>query len=193
MQPPLPGRTRKIKWIFFISLLITIGFSVLMKYLFFPLTSGDIVAYEIAKTPEAAIVLINEWKGNGKYDMAKQSIYADYFFIILYTITLSSGALWLSRICGNQLFRQTGKFFSMLIILAGVFDVVENLAMMRTLAGDVTVNLVSLTYKMAISKFSIVLMTIFFMGICMVSWLAGIAEQRGMTAEVGKEWAKREG
>ena len=163
-----------------------------MKSFLYPLDSGDIIQFEMAKSPQPALDIMQEWKGNGKFDMAIKSIYADYFFILLYTITLSAGSLWLSRICGNDLFRQTGKFFALLVFLAGIFDVVENLAMTRTLSGDVTINLVSLTYKMAISKFSIVLMTIFFMGICFVSWIAGIAEQRGMTADVGKEWAERE-
>ena len=192
MQPSLPGRTRKIKWVFFIFLSLTVAFSLLMKSLLFPLGSRDIIEFEMAKSPDTALAIIDEWKSSGKFDMALKSIYADYFFILLYTITLSSGAVWLSRICGNLLFRQTGKFFAVLVFVAGIFDVLENIAMTQTLSSEVSIRLVDLTYKMAISKFSIVLMTIFFMGICLVSWLAGIAEQRGMTAAVGKEWAKRE-
>jgi hypothetical protein len=178
MESLLPGRSGKVKWIFFTFLLLTVAFSFWMRAFLSPLQSGDIVEFEMARTPERATGFIEEWQQNGKLPMAMPSIYADYFFIILYTITLSSGSLFFSRICRNTLFRQTGKFFSILVFVAGIFDIVENIAMTRTLSGELTANMVSLTYKMAISKFSIVLMSVFFIGICIISWIAGVAERR---------------
>ena len=148
-----------------------------MRSFFSPLQSGDIIEFEMAKTPGRAASIVDEWQLNGKLPMAMRSIYADYFFIILYTITLSSGSLFFSRICRNALFRQTGKFFSVLVFVAGIFDLVENLLMTRSLAGEMSLYIVDLTYKMAISKFSIILMTLFFIAICIVSWIAGRTER----------------
>ena len=149
-----------------------------MRSFLSPLQSGDIIEFEMAKTPERAASVLDDWQLSGKLPMAMRSIYADYFFILLYTITLSSGSLFFSRICRNTLFRQTGKFFSILVFVAGIFDLVENLLMRRSLAGGLSLNTVDLTYKMAISKFSIILTTVFFIGICIVSWLAGKNERR---------------
>jgi hypothetical protein len=178
MESILPARSGSIKWIFFCSLLLTVAFSLWMRNFLSPLQSGDIVEFEMAKTPERAAAILEEWQVNGKLPMAMRSIYADYFFIILYTITLSSGSLFFSRICRNTLFRQTGKFFSILAVAAGVFDLVENLLMTRSIAGEISVYVVDVTYKMAISKFSVILTTIFFIAICIVSWLANKGERR---------------
>src|SRR5690348_4001034 len=115
MPSSLPGRSGKLKWLFFILLLITIGFTLLMRSLLFPLDSGDIIHYEMARTPDRAAALIQEWRSDGKYAMAIRSIQADYFFILLYTLTLSVGAPLFSRLSGNELFRHTGKFFSVLV------------------------------------------------------------------------------
>jgi hypothetical protein len=178
MESLLPGRSGKVKWIFFTFLLLTVAFSFWMRGFLSPLHSADIVEFEMARTPERAAGIIEEWQQNGKLPMAMRSIYADYCFIILYTITLSAASLFFSRICRNTLFRQTGKFFSILVFVAGIFDIVENIAMTRTLSGEITANTVSLTYKMAISKFSIVLMSLFFIAICIITWIAGTTERR---------------
>jgi hypothetical protein len=185
MTSDLPGRTRKLKWVFIFFLASTVIFTIWMRQFLYPLHSGDIVEFEMAKTPDHAQAIIQEWQSNGKFPKVMDSIYADYLFIFLYTITLSTGALFFARICGNELFRHAGKFFSLLILLAGVFDFVENQAMTRVLSGDITVNLVSLAYKMAISKFSLILMTIFFIGICIISWLARMAENRSRKPGLG--------
>src|SRR5688500_259823 len=141
MESFLAGRSGKVKWIFFIFFLLTVAFSFWMRAFLAPLESGDIVEFEMARTPDRAAAIIDEWQQNGKLPMAMRSIYADYFFIILYSITLSAGSLFFSRICGNTLFRQTGKFFSVLVFVAGIFDVVENIAMTRILSGEVTANM----------------------------------------------------
>jgi hypothetical protein len=178
MESVLPPRWRSVKWIFFCSLLLTVAFSFWMRSFLSPLQSGDIIEFEMAKTPERAASILDDWQLTGKLPMAMRSMYADYFFIILYTVTLSSGSLFFSRICRNALFRQTGKFFSVLVIVAGIFDVVENLMITRSLTGALSLNTVDLTYKMAISKFSIILTTIFFIAICIVSWIAGRSERK---------------
>src|SRR5688500_11985503 len=138
MESVLPARSGRVKWIFFCSLVLTVAFSLWMRSFLSPLQSGDIIEFEMAKTPERAASILDEWQLNGKSAMAMKSIYADYFFIILYTITLSSGSLFFSRICRNTLFRQTGKLFSVLVIAAGIFDLVENLLMTRSLTGSVS-------------------------------------------------------
>jgi hypothetical protein len=55
--------------------------------------------------------------------------------------------------------------------VAGIFDVIENISMTKGLLQVVSHGNVGLAYKMAISKFSIILMTLFFIAICLMFWL----------------------
>lgn len=128
----------------------------------------------MAKTPDKASAVLLDWEASGKMDAAIPGIYLDYIFIILYTTMIALGCRFLSSISGNDLLAQTGKFFGLLIFLAAIFDVVENKAMLATLREGVSIENVDLTYKMAISKFSIVLMSLFFIAVCLVSWIAGM-------------------
>lgn len=100
---------------------------------------------------------------------------------------LSLGCLFLSLKSGNVLLKQTGRFFGPLIFLAGIFDIVENNAMLTSLQQGITLERVDLTYKMAISKFSVVLMSIFFMAICLVSWVAALLHRKQQVSNVKRE------
>jgi hypothetical protein len=189
MQLSEPGRSAKLKWLFLLSLVLTFAFTLLMKRAVDPLQSSDIIKFEIAKTPDKAAAILQEWQQTGKFYPAITSIYWDYFFILFYTIMIALGCLFLSSVTGNALLKQTGKFFAPIIFLAGVFDVVENNAMLASLQEGITLERVDLTYKMAISKFSVVLMSIFFMAICLVSWIAGLLLKRSEVSSVKREMA----
>jgi hypothetical protein len=187
MQLSVPGRSGKLKWFFLISVVVTFAFSLLMKRAVYPLQSSDIIQFEMAKTPEKASLILEEWQKEGKVEPAITSIYWDYPFILLYTLTIALGSLFLSLKSGNVLLKQTGRFFGPLIFLAGVFDIVENNAMLTSLQQGITLERVDLTYKMAISKFSVVLMSIFFMAICLVSWVAALLHRKQQVSNVKRE------
>jgi len=158
-----------------------------MKRAVYPLQSSDIIQFEMAKTPKKASLILEEWQKEGKVEPAITSIYWDYPFILLYTLTIALGSLFLSLKSGNVLLKQTGRFFGPLIFLAGVFDIVENNAMLTSLQQGITLERVDLTYKMAISKFSVVLMSIFFMAICLVSWVAALLHRKQQVSNVKRE------
>ena len=149
-----------------------------MKSFLYPLQPGDIVEFEMAKTSERATSILQQWQNDGKFDAAIQSIYLDFFFIVLYTLTIYLGCRYLASLSSNEIFARAGKIFSYLIFAAAIFDVVENMAMLRSLNDGITVNQVSLAHKMAISKFSIVLMTLFYIGIGIISCIANYIEKK---------------
>ena len=174
----VPGRSGKLKWWFLFFLFLTAAFIIWMKNFLYPLGSGDIVELEMAKTSERAAAIIQQWRENGKFQPAIQSIYCDYVFIFLYTITIYLGCRYLSSLTSNEILARTGKLFSYLVFAAAIFDIVENVAMLSSLQNGLTNNQVSLTHKMAISKFSIILMTLFYIGICFISCLANYIEKK---------------
>lgn len=173
-----PERSAKLKWRFFISFLLTAAFIIWMKSFLSPFHSGDIVEFEMAKTAERAEAILLQWQETGKFQAAIQSVYLDFIFIVFYTITIAFGCLYISSFSGNEILVRTGKFFAVLIFLAGIFDVVENFAMLETLKEGITSNQVKLAHNMAISKFSIILMTLFFMAICFVSYLGNLLNKK---------------
>ncbi len=175
----------KLKWRFWIFFCVAIIFIFWMKYYLAPLQSTEIVQYEMAKTTDNATAMIKQWTQNGKLDIVLKSIYIDYVFIIIYCLAIATGCRFISSLTKNSILIKAGIFFSYLIFVAGVFDFIENIAMTKGLLQTVTYGDVSLAYKMAISKFSIILVTLFFIAVSFMFWLMG--------AITGKEKAWRSG
>src|SRR3982751_6110360 len=98
----VPERTAKLKWWFLIFLILTIAFITWMRSFLSPLQSGDIIKFEMAKTTDAAYDIIHQWQRDGKLETAMKSIYCDYGFIILYTVTLALACRYLSAATGND-------------------------------------------------------------------------------------------
>jgi len=141
-----------------------------MHFILQPLNAGEIVSFEMAKkTPVAENILLN-WKAAGKYDKAIVGVYMDFLFIVLYTFGLAVGSLFLSRITKHEIVGRAGKIFSYLLILAGICDVVENIAMLKSLQGTLKRWNVMLAYDMAATKFGIIILTILFIIICLIFW-----------------------
>ncbi|MEO5999722.1 MAG: hypothetical protein ABIN89_23200 [Chitinophagaceae bacterium] len=161
----------KLKWRFWLFFCVAGFFIVWMKHYLSPLRSSEIVQYEMAKTVDTAAALTKLWMLDGKFDILVKSIYVDYIFIIIYCMAISTACRFISSLTKNEIFITAGSFFSYLIFAAGIFDVIENIAMSKDLHQAVNFANVSLVYKMAISKFSILLMTLFFIAVCFIFWL----------------------
>ena len=163
--------SRRLRLYFWIFLALNIGFIAWTKYYLSPLTSGDIVRFEVAKTTPVAERIIGEWTLAGTLEKAKQSIWLDYIFIFLYTGVLMMAVPLLARLSRHVLLLRTGRFISMLLPIAAVCDVVENIAMMKSLSGNVTNFYVTLAYDMAVAKFSIIILAFIFLFICLLFWI----------------------
>jgi hypothetical protein len=164
---PTPALQRLFWWLLLINIMLIIG----ARFYFHPLTSGEIVRFEVAKETSVAEGIIQEWKLAGKFDKAIQSIYIDYVFIILYVAGLSVACVYLSRLTGHEILIRAGKGAPWLLIIATVCDVIENVAMTRSLLGVVTHWNVTLAYDMAASKFSIIILCLLFILVCLIFWL----------------------
>jgi hypothetical protein len=157
------------KW--FLVLLLANALYILFAGLYLrPLTSGEIVRFELAKEVPVADSIVREWTSTGKFDKAVQSIYLDFLFIILYTSGLSVACVLLSRLTHHEILIRTGYFFSYLLVAAGICDVIENMAMLRSLNGSINNWNVILAYDMAATKFSLVILSILFLSVCLIFW-----------------------
>ena len=167
----IPSSSRLQLWFWFL-LLINIAFIFTIKSFLLPLQTGEIVQFETAKTVEKASAIIDTWVGEGKFDKAVLSIWLDYVFIVLYVVGLMVAVLFLSDATKHPLLIRSGRFFRWLAPAAGVCDVLENIFMMQTLKENVSELNVMLTYDMALTKFSLLIVTLLFIVLCLFFWFA---------------------
>jgi hypothetical protein len=161
------------RWFWWL-LLLNILFIYFSKLYLKPLTSSEIVHFEVAKVTTVADHILQDWKTTGKYEKAVQSVYIDYLFIILYTIGLAVACAFFSRLTGHEILIRAGKGLSYLLAGAGICDVIENVAMTRSLQGHITSWNVMLSYDMAVTKFSVIIICLLFMLVCILFYLANL-------------------
>ncbi|HWK05480.1 MAG TPA: hypothetical protein VNS58_17695 [Puia sp.] len=161
------SRLRQWFWIFF---LLTIGYMIWARNYLSPLSSGEIVQFEIAKTVDRANAIINDWKITGKYEKGVKSIYFAYLFIALYTVAIGLGCRFIAACTGNDILTKGGRGFAWLIVGAAICDIIENIALSRTLLGHVTHINVIIAYNLARIKFSVVIVCVLFMMACALYW-----------------------
>ena len=156
------------RW-FWLLLAVNALYLVLGRLVLHPLTGGDIVDFEVARDVSVATALLEKWKHvPGKTEMMLPSIYWDYFFIGLYTAFLSVTALFFSRFSGEPVLQKAGRFIPVLIVLAAVCDVIENMAMTHSLSTSLDGWSVRLAYDMAVAKFSVLILIILFFFTCLI-------------------------
>lgn len=165
------NKSSRLSLYFWVFLALNLGFIAWSRTALKPLTTRDIVKFEVAKTLPRAEQILTEWTLSGKVEKARQSIQMDYLFIILYTAGFITCVLLLSKLSKHDLLRKTGRFITILLPIAAVCDVVENIAMTRSLAGHLSGFNVTLAYDMAVAKFTIIILTLIFLFICLLFWI----------------------
>ena len=171
MEPPSwPARFSRLRQLFWLFFLVTIGYMIWVRSYLSPLSSDEIVQFEIAKTVNKAQAIITDWKITGKYEKGVKSTYFAYVFMVLYTMAIALGCRFISACTGNEIMIKGGRGFAWLILVATACDLIENLALSQTIQGNFTQWNITLAYNMARIKFSIVLVCLLFMIACFLYW-----------------------
>lgn len=174
MEPPSwPARFSRLRQLFWLSFLLTVAYMIWVRIYLSPLSSDELVQFEIAKTVNNAEAIIQGWKSSGKYELGVQSTYFAYIFMVLYTAAIALGCRFLSTLTGNDIMIKGGKGFSWLILIATACDLVENIALAQTIHGHISQWNVTLAYDLARVKFSIVIVCTLFMLACLLYWAIG--------------------
>jgi hypothetical protein len=155
------------RW-FWLLLAINCAFIATSKWYMQPLATDEIVHFELAKNLSVADKIIHDWITYAKLNHAILSIYLDFLFIVFYTSGLAVTCIYLGRLSGHEILMRAGKFFTYLLVIAGVCDIIENIAMLKSLQGAATRWSVLLAYDMAFTKFSIVILSALYIAICLV-------------------------
>jgi len=174
MEPPSwPARFNRLRQLFWLFFLLTVAYMIWARNYLSPLSSGEIVQFEVAKTVSKANAIIQDWKDSGKYEQGVKSTSLAYLFMVLYTLAIALGCRFISACTGNDILIKGGRGFGWLILGATICDVIENIVISKTLAGQVSQLNVTVAYNLARIKFSIVIVCILFIVASALYWLIG--------------------
>ncbi|MBL0110686.1 MAG: hypothetical protein IPP42_07445 [Saprospiraceae bacterium] len=128
-----------------------------------PTTPNGILALEFANTPAKVQSIIDAWqplnnRGRSNIAQARLNTYWDFVFILFYSSLLYYWNQYYSHT--TIMFRFIGKVSGLIAILAGILDIVENLGMFKSLAGNISTSNAQLTSACATIKFCLLAISI---------------------------------
>lgn len=156
---------------FWLLALLLLIFIFLMRRTTAPLSSEDIIHFEMAKTADNAAGMLVDWSASAMLPTVRTSIYLDFVLIFLYSAFFFYGCRLGGRLSGNYVLRKAGDGFAWLAIAAGICDIVENTGMLFTINHTPIDWVVHLSYDMATIKFSLLIINSLFIILCLLLWL----------------------
>ena len=163
------GRLRILFWTL---LLVNVAYIAWMKHQLAPLSTNEILSFEISRTTPVATRWVNSWKASPpKYEKAVDSMLYDYVFILLYVSGLISAVLFLARLSYQDLLIRSSRFIALLVALAGLCDIIENLFLTTMLREPAQELAVRMGYNFAAAKFSILILAVLFLFICSIFFI----------------------
>ncbi len=128
---------------------------------------SGIVSFELAKDLDNSINILNSWDTNAKINMSL-SLGFDFLFIVVYSSFIAllifniNNSLW-----EGKPYYKLGKLLIVMIFIAALFDVGENIALIKLLFGDLNQTWSSAAYYFATIKFTIVIICIVYL---IINW-----------------------
>ncbi len=162
--------------IFFIILLvILLIFIAVMRYLdSFLITQSapnGIISFELAKESNVVLEIIKSWNTTAKF-AAGLSVGIDFLFLIVYATFLTLLFLRINKKLLEKTKIKFSWFILFLPVAAAFFDILENIAMIKLLLGDIQLKWSLMAYYFASIKFIFLLIVIGYIlvgGIILVS------------------------
>lgn len=123
---------------------------------------SGIVSFELAKEVSQSEMILNSWNDTAK-SFANLSMKFDFIFLIIYGLFLGLLVHRLNESVWKQgSIYQLGILICWSIFLAAIFDVIENLALMKLLKGDLQQIWSTIAYYFAWMKFALLALGILF-------------------------------
>jgi hypothetical protein len=182
VKPLLTAPLHQLRRRFWFLLIANFIYVVAVHFILQPVTSGEIVRFEMAKEAGVAETMVANWKASGNFNKAVTGVYLDFLFILLYSSGLATACVFLAKLTKHEILGRAGKIFSYLLIIAAVCDIIENIAMLKSMQGVVKSWNVMLAYDMAATKFSIVILSLLFIIICLIFWGLNFIEPKSKRA-----------
>jgi len=154
---------RKLTYIVFFLLIITlIAMRYFNIYLQDPTSPNGIIDFELAKTLERSQEILNGWGGFEK-TFAGLSLGFDFLFLIIYTLFIALLIHKLNeRLWTGESFYKIGEILIWSMFFAAIFDIVENICLIKLLIGNLKQYWSSLAYYFAVAKFIFIIISVFY-------------------------------
>ena len=125
-------------------------------------TAQGIISFELAKDLSKSEAILNAWNMESK-TAAGMSLGFDFLFLLVYSLFISI----LIDTLNERLWKHTkiytiGVILIWCMFLAALFDMIENVALIKLLLGDLEQKWSSIAYYFAISKFSLLILGLLF-------------------------------
>ncbi len=130
--------------------------------------TNGIVSFELAKNLDNTVNIINSWNTYAKIN-ASLSLGFDFLFLLIYSSFIALLIFNInSKLWKNKTFYKIGIFLIYLIFVAAMFDIIENIALIKLLLGEIKQYWSSIAYYSAVSKFTIIIICIIYL---LINWL----------------------
>lgn len=116
---------------------------------------NGLLSLQFAWTPERAQKIINSWVEQQQVQRARHQLYLDFLFLLLYPAFLSLSCVMLSISLVDR-FARIGMWLSWIVLLAGLFDGIENALILWMLCDGARSPLSQVTTIMAGLKYGLV-------------------------------------
>ncbi|MHA1805070.1 MAG: hypothetical protein ACTSU4_11175 [Promethearchaeota archaeon] len=165
--------------------LTVIGFVIFIlinQFVFVPLsatyTSYGILEFEFAWTRGRVISIFTMWGQQGMHDQ-KLGIYWDFLYIIGYIFFIMGCIILITRQLEGKI-ENIGYKISLLIVLAGIFDVIENINLLIMLENPTTFSSIVPTLASICSsiKFTLLIIGIVYFVIALLMFIYTILKKK---------------
>jgi len=138
---------------------------VIMRFFDAPLKNEispqGIVSFELAKDVDRSVAIIDSWDTIAKTS-AKWSMAFDFLFLIVYGLFIGLLIHKLNRVWISSSFHSLGTVLIYLVFLASFFDIIENIALLFLLNGNLVQIWSSIAFYFAMLKFIILAVALAF-------------------------------
>ena len=169
------GRFRKnmLYWSGGFTLLLLVILRLLDQSLTVEGTPDGIVGFELVKNIHDARIMIDMWGEHGRL-IAAFSLGIDYVFLISYALFLGLCSYEIGKkLSGrSRLLSRPGFWLSWLMLLAAIYDSIENYSLIKILTGSKSQLWATTSYYFSTIKFAIVFVTLIYivLGLVMI-WI----------------------
>lgn len=142
-------------WIFLGSLIVTLAVGAWALDVIEGMGDVGIIEFELARTEEKASEFYGEL-GEGGRDAAKDSLYIDFLYLVLYAFTYAMGCLIVAARAaerGMTKLASWGRPLAIGAVLGACCDAIENLALLRVLDGHTDQPWPGIAFSFASVKF----------------------------------------
>jgi len=158
----------KLKWLFIISLIVTLILFQVMNVINQPLKNDiatlGIISFEFAGNITTAQEIIQSWDETTKI-YTGISLGFDYLFLVSYALTIFVGCIFVTRSISwqSKILINFGAVLAYVQIIAAILDSIENYALIKILLGSQQNLYAILAYLCALPKFMIVVIGIIYL------------------------------